>query len=120
MLKQIDPRTPDYCLTQGDTARPIEYQLTDCCGNPVDLTVSTGVTLNLRLKGSSSTVPTTRLACQFISRAAGTIRYVFTTGQTNTPGDYLFNFTVVWPGGSRDSYPNDNYSNLLLRITPQL
>jgi hypothetical protein len=118
MLKQIDPRTPDYYLTQGDTARPLEYQLADSAGVHVDLTDVVSVTLNLKLKGS--TAAPTQYTCEFISRESGTIRYVFLTGQTNTPGDYLFNFSVAWPGGSRDSYPNDNYSNLLLRITPQI
>ena len=115
MLKELDPRTPDYLLAQGDTARTLDIQLVSG-GKPVDLTLATNVVINIKPK--ESLLPASQYICSFLDRVNGTVRHIFPDNSTTVPGDYLIGYTVTWSGGTRSSYPVDKYSNILMRIVP--
>lgn len=110
----------DFYLRAGDTSSVLNDTLKDASGAAVDIASAT-ITFTLTpLKGGAAVVsaqPATNLQVGDGSDGSkGKVRYTWVAPQTNTPGDYLGSFKVVFAGGAIQTFPNAGY--ILVTITP--
>ena len=104
-----------FNIKQIDTSPQIGAILKDGSGNPVDLTAAT-VRFHMKRIGAASASITS--AATIVDEDAGSVKYVWTTGDTATAGTYLAEFQVTYTGGGIETFPND--SSISIEITPEL
>lgn len=109
--------TTDFSINQGDSLPVLSAALTydDQTGTPLasDLT---GATVLLVLR--DPTTQAIRLSVPAVVVLPDTVTYTFTPTDTATPGDFLAQWQVTFPGGQQQSFPTDGYDNV--RINPAL
>ena len=95
----------DFSLKQDDTWPPLNATLSDANG-PINLTTATSVTFIMKPTGGGSPITGT---CTIVSAAAGTVRYVWVTGNTTVAGTYQAEFEILWADGKIGTVPNEGY-----------
>jgi hypothetical protein len=95
-------RAPDFYLTANDTSPSIAYQLLDGLGAPV---VLTGAAVEFHMQAPGSAVKV-NAAATITDATLGKVRYDFLAANTDTPGDYLARWQVVYSGGAIESFPD--------------
>ncbi|HWQ76866.1 MAG TPA: BppU family phage baseplate upper protein [Syntrophomonas sp.] len=92
-------------IKQGDRRNCIKAILKDSTGTPVDLT-DCGV--KFVMASISGGIAVNRDA-HIEDAAAGEVWVVWAPGETDVAGTYLAEFTVTWPDGRKETYPNGGY-----------
>lgn len=105
----------DWYWKANDTAPAIEGQLTDSSGSPVDVT---GASVTFIMKAVGGNTPKINAAATIVTAASGIVKYTPATGDTDTAGDYLAEFQVIFGDGSKETFPNPAY--LAVTITADL
>lgn len=106
----------DFRIKQGDTQPALTDTLSYSNGQPVNLT---GATVTLIARDPTETQPRTLTGhVIYTSRVKGEIAFAFSEQDTGKPGGLLANWAVVFPDGSKMSFPTDGY--LWLEIEPNL
>jgi hypothetical protein len=95
----------DFHLKAGDLLPALTAALKDGNGSPIDLT---GATVTFRMRKRGATALTVDAAASVVSAAAGTVRYDWLSGDTDTHGLYDAEFRCELTGG-RETVPNDRY-----------
>lgn len=107
--------TPDFFIKQGDRLPTIAGTLTDAAGQPLDLT-DCAVEFHMRKLGVS--VPAVDAPAVIVNAAAGTVRYDWADGDTDTPGIFLAEWEITFPSGLTETVPNNGH--LIIKITGEL
>ena len=95
-----------FTIKQYNTLPSLEATLVDYLGLPVNLTGST-VAFAMRSKDNPSLVITGVAA--LADAPLGKVSYQWGPANTNTPGGYIAEFIVTYPGGGTESFPNGDY-----------
>lgn len=102
-----------FWIREGDAAPPITGVLIDAEGNPVPLTDATGVVLELR--EPDGTVFATHTGSFDTPRTSGRVRYSWLTSDTTgNAGEYMGHWVVTWTGGDTQSYPTDDFIEVVI------
>lgn len=108
----------DFFMKQDDRLPEFQCTLKDADENVVNLSGAT-VMFVMRLRGASLTDdPKVEAAAVVVSAVAGTVKYVWATGDTDTAGSYNAEWEVTFADGRQETFPNN--SNLVVKITLDL
>lgn len=102
-----------FSIKTGDTLPSYAATLLDTDGNAVNITGATGVTFRFK----ADNVPIISGAGAIVSASAGTVRYDWQAGDTDTAGDYQVEIVVTYASGSQ-TFPSAGYGRV--RITESL
>ena len=103
-------------MKQNDTAPDLQVEILDGDDNAVDVTGAT-VVFNMagggvpKVAGGSVTL---------VTAASGVVKYVWQSGDTDTPGVYEGEFQVTFVGGKVETYPNSDAGRLTIIIAKEL
>lgn len=100
-----------FTVKQGDRLPDVEAVLRDRDGI-VDLTTALSVAFHMSQRGGTKTV---NGAGSVTDAAGGAVRYQWAAGDTDTPGVYLTEWEVTFPGPKTMTFPNDRDDLLLVR-----
>lgn len=92
-----------FKITQNDTSPPIRGDCLSGTGQPVDVT---GATVKFYMRELESDVLTVDGSGSVVDGQAGTIGYAWAPGDTSSPGVYLAEFEVTYPGGDVETFPS--------------
>ena len=106
----------DFYLKSGDTLPVLNATLQDATGAAVSLVLATAVRFVLVAAGTRQ--PKLNAVAAIVNAAAGTVRYAWAAGDTDTPGDYWGEFQVTFNDGTIETFPNDRH--LVIRVTAEL
>lgn len=95
-----------FTIKQYNTIPSLEATLIDYLGQPVPLSDAT-VTFAMRSRDNPNLV--INGAAAIVDAAAGKVSYQWNAADTNTHGSYIAEFTVIRPGGGKESFPNGDY-----------
>lgn len=104
----------DFYMKQNDT-RPVLIAVlseTPAAGEatPINLTEAEKVFLVVREKGASDpTAPKIKAECTIVSAPAGEIKYDWSAEDTDTSGEFYFEFEILWGPGETESVPRQGY-----------
>lgn len=98
-------KAPEHACTEGDFGHTVEEILKDAHGTVVDLT-GANVAYILHAPGATSD-KVSAAATVVLPATNGQVKYTFTSGNTDTPGDYIERFRVTFSGGSVQYYPTE-------------
>lgn len=102
---------PDFWMKQNDTLPSIEATLRDGSGAIIDLTDST---VRFHMRGKSERIAKVDSPAVIVDPTAGTVRYDWSPEDTDTPGDYQFEWQVTYDDGPIVTCPNIGYNTLLI------
>jgi hypothetical protein len=85
----------DFSLQKDDRLPAFRTTLT-VNGQPLDLTLATGLTFIMRL--ATGGTPKVSAAATIITAAAGVVEYAWAAGDTDTVGSYQAQWKITWPG----------------------
>lgn len=94
----------DFTIKAGDRDPPIEATL-ERDGSAFDLT-NTTVSF---VMGSTRDTPVVDAQATIVDATAGTVRYEWAAGDTDTPGAYNSEFVVEDANGIETTFPDDGY-----------
>lgn len=97
----------DFVIVQGDTEPLLADKLTYANKAPVDLEGAT-VVLNLRNLTAREPVALTG-EVGLVSAPKGEVSYAFSAADTAVPGNYMANWTVLFPSGKQMTFPTVGY-----------
>lgn len=92
---------PDFTIRRGDTAPPVEAQLLEDDGDPVDLSNVHQVVFEMESKAR-----TVRGKCRLIDGERGRVKYQWDPGETDVARDYDAHFIVEYQDGRKLTVPN--------------
>lgn len=97
-------------LKQDDTSPAIVATIKDNLGRIVDLS---GCTVRFLMAKPGPGSPTkVAAAAALLDAPNGRVQYQWTTGDTDTPGDYIGEFEFTTAGGLIFSCPNDSWLDI--------
>lgn len=105
-----------FYIKQNDTSPSFLITCKDGAGTVVPIVGAT-VVFNMRAKDSTD-MKITRGACEVVDGAAGTARYLWQVGDTDTVGTYEAEFEVTFADGKVETFPNRGYK--LVKIEDDL
>lgn len=97
---------PDFVLKSHDRLPAIRAALSTA-GEPVDLTAATGVTFIM--KATQGNTVKVNAAATIVSAEEGVVQYEWLAADTDTAGEYIAEWQVVWSGGKKQSFPTLSY-----------
>lgn len=106
---------PDWVMAAGDTLPALTRTLTDGNGNPVNLT---GATVSFIMWQRGATTAKVSASTNITNPTTGAVSYAWSTGDTDTAGDFFARFKVTLANGKVETHPNDGY--LSIQITPEV
>ena len=92
-----------YYIKRHDRLPSIAAILKDSAGNVVDLT---GYAIRFHMWVDGSTTPKVNAAAVLVDGAAGSVRYDWAAGDTDTAGDYFCEWEAADPTGRTVTFPN--------------
>jgi hypothetical protein len=102
----------DFVIKQNDTTPSLTAILTPA-GEPEEFLVGAEeVFLIVREKGSLAG-PKFKSLCTIDDAATGAVSYDWEASDTDTAGEFQFEFEVVWPSGV-ETIPREGYKTLLV------
>lgn len=101
----------DFHIKQNDRKEPFNATLKDSSGVAVDLT---GATVLFRLRQFGAAAAKVNASAAIISAAAGTVRYSWASGDTDSPGEYEAEFQVTFSDGTIQTFPNAGVLSVLI------
>lgn len=101
----------DFDIKQNDTTPSLVAILTPAGKPDTKLEGAEEVFLIVRKKGSTGE-PKFKSLCVIVNDATGEVRYDWEATDTDTPGEYDFEFEIVWGPGKTESIPRVGYKSL--------
>lgn len=99
----------DFTLKAHDRLPSIQATLSSG-GVPVDLTSATSVKFIMKaVQGNTVKVNT---AAVIVTPASGVVRYDWLATDTDTPGDYVAEWQVLWPSAKAQTFPTLTYHTI--------
>ena len=102
-------KPPDAWWKQNDTAPAIAEQLLDGAGVAVNLT---SASVKFMMWGQGDTAVKVNAAATITDAALGKVSFTPTTTHTDTPGDYLVEWSVTFGGGAIETFPNSGWQKV--------
>lgn len=102
----------DFWIKKDDLRPNIEATLEDENNNAVDLSNASSVDFHMKKFDSSSTKVDS--SATITDAANGKVEYEWSSGDTDTAGDYIAEFEVMWSDSDPETYPN--FENLHVRV----
>jgi hypothetical protein len=107
---------PTFTIKQNDQLPSIQATCVDADGQAVDLTGATGV--NFHMKALEGGVAKVNAAGVIVDDELGIVRYDWASADTDTIGEFLAEFEVVFAGPKTQTFPN--FENILITIVDDL
>lgn len=105
-----------FTIKQNDRLPSIQATCVDADGNPVDLTGNTGA--EFHMKAVDGGVAKVDAAAVVVNEVTGVLRYDWAEGDTDTVGEFLAEFEVIFPDDKSQTFPN--FENILITIVDDL
>jgi hypothetical protein len=99
----------DFEIKAHDLLPVLRVNLTRGAFN-LDVSAATGITFIMSNKATATIVVNGSVTIE--DPVNGLIRYDWVTGDTATPGDYLGEFQITWPGPKHETFPTDSYMTI--------
>jgi hypothetical protein len=104
----------DFYMKQNDTQPTLVAALTETPSGgkaeAIDLTAAEKVYLIVREKGASDpTEPKFKKECSITSAEGGEVAYEWDAEDTDTSGEFNFEFEIVWAPGETETVPRQGY-----------
>lgn len=108
----------DFYIKEGDRDPALIVTCVDENRDVIDLSAATQVQFNMINPGT--TTPEISLAAAVFEgpQSGGKVKYLWTTGDTDTPGKYNGEFVITWSGGNKTRFPN--YKYILIEIMKKI
>ena len=78
----------------------------------IDLTTATAVKFGMRNRATGATK--VDAAGTIVSAVAGTVKYTWVSGDTDTAGTYDAEWQVMWPSSKPQTIPNGGYDTIVV------
>jgi hypothetical protein len=98
----------------GDRRPYLEVQLLRTDGKPLDLT-GADLVFTMRQKGQPEKID--EEAMVVTSAAKGLAEYHWGVDDTDTAGIFQGEVTIIWPGGVRETQPDEGY--IIVQVNPR-
>tara|TARA_R100001463_G_scaffold130980_1_gene190742 strand:+ start:651 stop:974 length:324 start_codon:yes stop_codon:yes gene_type:complete len=95
-----------FKIKQNDTSPIIQATLKDANSAAVDLTGASVRFHMIKYRGTSTKVAA---AAAIVDDDAGTVKYVWQSGDTDTVGSFKAEFQVTFSDGTVETFPNTDY-----------
>lgn len=92
-------------LTEGDIFT-FSHILETSDGDAIDLASATSIKLQLIKDEATELKIDAEVSADL--ETTGKVDYTFTATDVDTPGMYLMQFIINWPGGGKDTVPSDD------------
>jgi hypothetical protein len=102
----------DFNIKAHDLLPSIKAVLTNPDKTPVDLTTAIGLKFIMRPEAGGSVVKVSLPAVMETPKTSGAVRYDWAGSDTDTPGKYLGEWQVMWPGNRPQTFPTDKYHTI--------
>lgn len=113
-----NPRSSDFVVKAGNTAKVFTATLRYADGGVVDLTDAASARLHVKPAAGGPRIVDEPM--EFGTRVNGAVFFRdFTTDHLRVPGDYLYEVEVTWSDGDILDFP-DGEVGFRFRITPDL
>jgi hypothetical protein len=103
-----------YEIKRNDTFPPITATLQDEQG----IIPLTGTTVRFKMAAAPDAgitfTPISR-ACTITNATGGTVQFSWQAGDTATAGVYRAEFEVTFPNGAIETFPSNDYINIIIR-----
>lgn len=101
-----------FTIKQNDLRPNLPFQLFQADGvTPLNLTAATSVSLAVRSKGGAVKF---KKACTLVTPASGLGYYDWADDDTDTAGQFEYEFEILWNDGSPQTVPVDKYLELTI------
>ena len=107
----------DFYMGEGDTKADLQVTLLDGADAAVDVSGSTVVFTMLNTRTRRRIVD--RQSVTLVTAASGIVKYPWSAGDTDEPGEYLGEFEVTFSDSSIQTYPNNRADRLRIHIARQ-
>jgi Rib/alpha/Esp surface antigen-like repeat protein len=100
-----------FYIKQNDTAPALQMTLTDPSNDPVDLTSAESITFHMRESGQAIKIEG---EATVVDASAGTVKYDWAAGDTDTPGNYQCEVEITYTNGTVHTIPNEGYGTVVI------
>jgi hypothetical protein len=101
-------------MKRHDTRPFLDVTLKQSDGTAIDLSLSvSGVTFTMK-DSAANTIKVNRGVCSIVSAAAGSVRYSWTSSDTDTAGAYLGEFEIAYSGGDKLTVPTSGTLSIVI------
>jgi hypothetical protein len=107
-----------FNIKAGDVLPVLKASLKNTSGEPLDLSLASGVNLRVRQYVRSGSPVKWSKPCVITSAPLGVVEYHWASGDTTTAGTFEVEFVVTWQDGSVQTVPNNG--NAIVQINPTL
>ncbi len=106
---------PDFFIKRDDTSPRLVGTLVDENGVKIDLTNAASVKFFMVNPGDAANKVDGSAATILAPPTDGRVEYPWTTGDTDTDGDYDGEFEVTWNDASKTTFPNFRYMEITIK-----
>ncbi len=104
-------------VTKRNDTKPLEMQLFDTDGDAVNMTGGTAVFTMVGPAGLT-TKKVDRGSVTVVTAGTGVIKYEWSSGETDTSGDFRGEVEVTYSDGTTETFPKEGA--IFIRINPDL
>ena len=100
-------------MKRHDTRPFLDVTLKQSDGTAIDLSSVSGVTFTMKDSAANS-IKVNRGACSIVSATAGSVRYSWTSSDTDTAGAYLGEFEIAYANGDKMTVPTSGTLSIVV------
>jgi len=102
----------DFTIKEGDTGPDLLVTLIDEDGDVVD--ISDYTSCKFRMADVYTNETKVDADATVVDASNGSVKYVWTTSDTDTPGEYRGEFYVDFDGTEKITFPNNGYISIMI------
>lgn len=99
-----------FYIKQNDTSPSMLATLQDANGVAVDVS---GATVNFYMGNINGNIVSS--TATIVNAELGQVRYDWTASDTATSGIYQAEFEVIYVGGTKETFPNNDYISVVIK-----
>ena len=101
-------------MKRNDTRPFLDVTLKQSDGTAIDLSTGiSGVTFTMK-DSATNTIKVNRGACSIVSASGGSVRYSWTSSDTNTAAAYLGEFEIAYSNGDKMTVPTSGTLSIVV------